>query len=138
MNLYDIMRLSETDMIDQEEQKQLCRIVRRIRQQNKAEQSHLRVRVREAHREVERLVAQFREIDPELQKVVLFGSLAHNSIRGTDFDIDLAVKSKQLLKLVACGLRSAFRVDVVDLEKLPAHVRRSIEDHGITIYAKES
>ncbi len=125
-------------MITLEEQEQLSRIARRIRLENRLERRLLRSRLREAHREVSRLVAQFREIDPELQKVVLFGSLAQNSVRSLQFDIDLAVRSEQFLKLVACGLRSPFRVDVVDLEKLPAAVRRSIEEHGKTVYAKKS
>ncbi len=125
-------------MIASEEQRQLALIARRIKLQNKIEQQRLRSRLREAHREVSRLVAQFREIDPELQKVVLFGSLARNAPRGLQFDIDLAVRSDQFLMLVACGLRSPFQVDVVDLDRLPAPVRRSIEEHGKTIYAKES
>jgi predicted nucleotidyltransferase len=125
-------------MIAREEQRQISRIARRIRLQNRLERKRLRSRLREAQREVSRLVAQFREIDPELQKVVLFGSLEQNSVRSLQFDIDLAVRSEQFLKLVACGLRSPFRVDVVDLEKLPVPVRRSIEEHGKTVYAKES
>jgi predicted nucleotidyltransferase len=125
-------------MIARQEQRQLALIARRIKLQNKLEQKRLRSRLRKAHVEVSRLVAQFREIDPELRKVVLFGSLAQNAPRSLQFDIDLAVSSEQFLKLVACGLRSPFPVDVVDLEQLPAPIRRLIDEHGKTVYAKES
>ena len=125
-------------MIEREELSRLSRIARQIRRQNRVEQKYLRTRLREARLEVKRLIAQFREIDPDLERVILFGSLARNTIRGLQFDIDLAVRSEQLLKLVACGLRSSFQVDVVDLDRLPPSIRQAIEEHGEMIYAKKS
>jgi hypothetical protein len=85
------LRRLPTLMIAREEQRQLWRIARRIRLQNRLEQKRLRSRLREAHRE--------------------------------------------LARLVAWGPRSPFRVDVVDLEKLPAPVRHSVEERGKTVYA---
>ena len=49
-------------------------------------------RYKAALTEVDRLVARFRAIDPDLRRIVLFGSLAHGVPRKPDFDIDLSLE----------------------------------------------
>ncbi len=94
-------------------------------------------RLAAARREAERLVEDFRRIDPEIDRVVLFGSLAEGTARSPGFDIDIAVRSARYLQLVSRALSSPFPVDVVDLDLAPAHVRDSILRYGRIMYEKK-
>jgi len=125
-------------MATPEEKEQLALIAKRLRERNRADDERRRRRVLEARAEADRLVRCFRQIDPHLERVVLFGSLAENRVRTLDSDIDLAVRSDEFLRLVACALNSDFHVDVVDLDRLPDHLRRSVEQRGVTLYAREA
>ena len=120
----------------QTEEAKLARIAARLNRQNKLEAKLVKKRIYEAKEEVQRLVMRFLEIDSAIEKIVLFGSLAEDNISSSHFDIDLAVRSEQYLKLVSCGLTSAFRVDVVDLDHVTESIRISIEKYGKTIYEK--
>ena len=115
----------------------LAVIAERIRKQNRLEEQKIRERVYQAHQEVDKLVRLFLEIDPDLERVVLFGSLAEERVFSLSFDIDLAVRSDRFLQLVACGLKSPFRVDVVDLDRTPEHIRDSIQKYGKVLYEKK-
>lgn len=115
----------------------LTLIAKRIKRQNRLEEQEIRERVYQAHQEVDRLVRLFLEIDPDLERVVLFGSLAEESVFSLSFDIDLAVRSDRFLQLVACGLKSPFQVDVVDLDRTPGHIRDSIQKYGKVLYEKK-
>lgn len=88
--------------------------------------------------EVGRLTRAFREIDPALQRVVLFGSLARGEVTCPDFDIDLAVACSRhsFLQLVAEALNSSFQVDLVDLGSADERIRGSILRDGIVLYEK--
>jgi predicted nucleotidyltransferase len=94
----------------------------------------LAARVDEAHREVDRLVAEFRRIDPELDRIVLFGSLARSRVTRLSFDIDLAVSSRRYLDLLGPALASPFKVDLVDLETASPYVREAISRDGVEKY----
>jgi len=101
----------------QTEKEKLARIAANLNRENRLEAQRIKEKIRAAHQEVRRLVAQFLEIDPAIETIVLFGSLAEDSVFSIDFDIDLAVRSEEYLQLVGCGLKSSFRVDVVDLDR---------------------
>lgn len=124
-------------MIQKKDDTRIEKIVSRIRSQNRKEEARLREKINGAHAEVDRLLNQFLEIDPELEKAVIFGSLAENRVCSPHFDIDIAVRSKKYLQLVACALDSQFSVDLVDLDTVIEPVRKSIEKYGRTIYEKE-
>ncbi|MDW7710808.1 MAG: nucleotidyltransferase domain-containing protein [Deferrisomatales bacterium] len=95
-------------------------------------------RVADARSEVERLARVFLKIDPALEKLILFGSLARGDVTTSDFDIDLAVAGSRdsFLRLVAEALNSPFDVDLVDLDAADERIRRSILRDGIVLYEK--
>jgi predicted nucleotidyltransferase len=83
------------------------------------------------------LVDSFRMIDPEIKKIVLFGSLAKSVPRREDFDIDVAVRSEKYFSLVAWALKQEWKIDVVDLDELEGTSLDEIESRGITLYEKK-
>jgi hypothetical protein len=109
-----------------------------------------RVRIREADiarreerhsaalAEVDRLVARFREIDPELGRIVLFGSLAHGVPRNPDFDIDLSFEGTEYYRCVAEALNSRFKVDLIDYRVAADHIREAIDGEGRVVYAPDA
>ena len=115
----------------------LARIADNFKRENAREDERIEKRMWEANLEIRRLVDRFLEIDPDIEKIVLFGSLAEGKVLSLHFDIDLAVRSEKYLQLVSCGLKSYFRVDVVDLATVQAHIRRSIENYGKILYEKK-
>jgi len=119
------------------EEEKLAQIAARLNRQNRLEAKRIKQKIREAKQEVQRLIIQFLEIDPAIDKIVLFGSLAEDNVSSAHFDIDVAVRSRQYLKLVSCGLNSCFPVDVVDLDHVTAPIRASIEKYGKTVYEKK-
>ena len=119
------------------EEEKLAQIAANLNKQNKLEDKRIQKKIREAKEEVQRVVKQFLEIDPAIEKIVLFGSPADGRVVSSHFDIDLGVRSEQYLKLVSCGLNSSFPVDVVDLDHLAAPIRASIEKYGKTVYEKK-
>jgi predicted nucleotidyltransferase len=98
----------------------------------------LRKRFGEARAEAERLAVVFRQIDPEMELIVLFGSLARGDATSADVDIDLAIRCSpdRFLRLVAESLNSSFRVDLVELDRVGEPFRRSIARDGVVLYEK--
>ena len=84
------------------------------------------------------LVGEFRALDTDIDKIVLFGSLARKDARSVDFDIDLAVacSKKKYLAIVARALDSPFNVDVVDLTTADERIKASIARDGVVLYEK--
>lgn len=95
-------------------------------------------RVALALAEVERLVGEFRALDPAIEKIVLFGSLARKDVTSLGFDIDLAVacSKERYLAIVARALGSPFRVDVIDLAAADDRIKASIARDGVVLYEK--
>jgi predicted nucleotidyltransferase len=91
-----------------------------------------------ARQEAQRLTQAFLSLAPDIEKIVLFGSLAHGRSFSTRSDIDLAVRcpKEAFLSLVAEALRSPFSVDVIDLSDADARILASIERDGVVIYEK--
>ena len=119
------------------EKEMLALIAANLNRENRLEVQRIEEKIRTAHQEVRRLVAQFLEIDPAIETIVLFGSLAEDRVFSIDFDIDLAVRSEEYLQLVGCGLKSSFRVDVVDLDHVADPIKSSIEKYGKILYEKK-
>jgi predicted nucleotidyltransferase len=90
----------------------------------------LNVRITDAQKEAQKLTERFREIDPGIKKVILFGSLAESTVRSENFDIDLAVESDRYLQMVSVALDSKFKVDLVELGAVPESIRRRILEKG--------
>ena len=88
--------------------------------------------------EAHRLTKCFVDADPDLRKVVLFGSLATGDLGHREPDVDLAVDSPQYLRLVSIALDSPFKVDVIDLPNARAVISRAVEHHGKVMYERES
>lgn len=88
----------------------------------------------DAWREARRLVERFREIDPELGRIVLFGSLAEGTVRRSDFDIDLSFEGVEYYRCVGAALDSVFRVDMVDYRSAAPHIREAIDRRGVVLY----
>jgi predicted nucleotidyltransferase len=114
----------------------LKKMAEHVRLRDRERQEAVASRVAMALAEVERLVAEFRAVDPVLEKVVLFGSLARREVRSPDFDIDLAVacSKDKYLAIVARALDSPFRVDVVDLATADDRIKASIARDGVVLH----
>ena len=114
------------------------KIARNLIKKDAGEQKLLQQRIKCADDEIKKLLARFLEIDPRLQKVVLFGSLAKGSVKSLKFDIDLAVQctNDKFYSLVATALDSDFKVDVLDLDAMDNEFRTLILKDGIVLYEK--
>ena len=100
----------------------------------KSKAQRIEMRVRDAHREIKRLVEAFRREDPELGRIVLFGSLARGIPRRPDFDIDLSFEGREYYRCVTIALDSPFKVDLVDYRVAADHIRREIDQNGVVVY----
>ena len=87
-----------------------------------------------ALREVERLIAEFRAVDPNLGRIVLFGSLGEDKIRSEHFDIDLSFEGVEYYRCVDIALKSSFKVDLVDYRACASHIREEIDTKGRVVY----
>lgn len=104
---------------------------------------------RKAHRESEarerraryerilpELVRGCREADPEIEQIILFGSLAENTFQDVR-DIDIAIRSDKFFKVAAYLLRQSVPIDVVDLDDVYPHIRERILTHGRVLYERD-
>ncbi|HOV37549.1 MAG TPA: nucleotidyltransferase domain-containing protein [Spirochaetales bacterium] len=82
------------------------------------------------------LIRSFLAIDPELQKIILFGSLARGMPKREDFDIDIGVRSDRYFALVGWALRQEWKIDVVDLDSISESFLEDIESKGVVLYEK--
>ncbi len=121
--------------VPSEKLKKMAEYVRRI---DRKRREAISLRVIEAFAEVERLAGEFRALDPAIEKIVLFGSLARKDVTSLDFDIDLAVacSKERYLTIVARALDSPFKVDVVDLAVADDRIKTSIARDGVVLYEK--
>jgi len=98
----------------------------------------LKQRTQQALQEVERLVQEFRSRDPELRRIVLFGSLASGTPRNPNFDIDLSFEGRELYACTAIALDSHFKVDLVDYISLPDFMQKEIDTFGRILYEADA
>jgi predicted nucleotidyltransferase len=101
------------------------------RKRNKKEEERIAVRMQAALDEAKRIAGRFKR-EADVEKVVLFGSLAENSMRNEQFDIDLAVWGGDWKKVleIAEESESGFDVDIVEYKNLPEHIRKRIDTRG--------
>jgi len=83
--------------------------------------------------EVRRLLDRFHEIDPGVDRLIVFGSLARDDMKRPDFDIDVAVRSERYLELLGPVLESDFAVDLVDLANASSYITDAISREGVEI-----
>lgn len=107
-----------------------------IKRANKAEQAEIERRAHGARREAGLLAARIAECDRAVHRVLLFGSLAQACPTRLDFDIDLACDGGDIYSAMSIGEESEFPVDIVDLNRLPEHVRRRIETDGVLLFKR--
>lgn len=103
---------------------------RRILKENEVLRRRIRERREEAILEAERLAKAIVAADPEVRRVFLFGSLAEGMPKNLNFDIDLAIDGGDLYLAMGITDDSPFKVDIVELESLPEHVRKRVLEKG--------
>lgn len=111
-------------------------IINEIKRENEEEKIRIKQRISRAAEEVKRVKKDFLKIDKGIEKIILFGSLAEESIESINFDIDIAVKSEKYYQLVGRALQSEFKIDVVDLDSVHERIKKNIIQYGKVIYEK--
>ncbi|MDA3951945.1 MAG: nucleotidyltransferase domain-containing protein [Spirochaeta sp.] len=82
-----------------------------------------------------RLVDGILERDPQVSRIILFGSLAEQT-DGVVRDIDLAIESTDFLKVSGWLLGLSEAIDVVDVNDLYPHIRERVETRGRVLYER--
>ncbi len=108
----------------------------RIQQAEEVRTLQIAVRRTTSLEQIERLVTQFRAVDPEIRAIILFGSLASGSPRSPHFDIDLAVDSDHYWDLLGIAMDQPIPVDLADLPRISEHIRSRILAEGKVLYER--
>ena len=74
--------------------------------------------------------------DSAVRSVTLFGSVAAGNPRAVTFDIDLALEGGDLYRAMEVAESSSRSVDIVDIQRLPDHVRARIQETGAVLYRR--
>ncbi|AFG37310.1 hypothetical protein [Spirochaeta africana] len=74
-------------------------------------------------------------IDPDVELVILFGSMARPDDVNVG-DIDIALRSSRFLKVAGWLLRQDVPVDVVDIDDVYDHIRDRIMAQGRVLYER--
>jgi len=117
------------------EDPRLREIVEQARRDIRRRARRIREREKRAGAFLPTLVRAFRDIDPDIERIVLFGSLARGGVRTEHFDIDVAVRSGRYLRLVAWALDQEFKIDVIDLDDARECIAERIRSEGQVLYA---
>jgi len=104
--------------------------------QRRAEESRMRIaeRAGRARAFLPVLVSAFCQIDPDIRKILLFGSLAKGMPDREGFDIDIGVRSSRYLRLVAWALDQEWKIDVVNIDDTAGTIVEGLESTGRTLY----
>ena len=105
------------------------------RERNQAEKNRIHKRMGEAHKEARRIALKLIN-DAGVDKVALFGSLAEESIRNEQFDIDLAIWGGDRNKAEEIAEESTFKIDILEFEQLPPHIKKRIELRGKVLQSR--
>lgn len=100
---------------------------------NAAEEEAVSRRLDAAFNEAARIARLIKENDPEVRRVILFGSVARRNPSRLDFDIDLALDGGDTYKAMDITEASSFEVDIVDLRLLAERIHKGILEHGIVL-----
>jgi predicted nucleotidyltransferase len=127
--------------LSEQEREEIHRIAEATNRRNRRARERagraIAARKEAAWKEVRRLVQEFQALDPELRRVVVFGSLATGRLKRVEFDIDMAVDSDRYLALLGPALDSPFKVDLVDLPQARSHIREAILRDGVEVFRAE-
>jgi predicted nucleotidyltransferase len=110
-------------------------IALRVKDENAREEALVARRLQSAKAEALALARRL-AADPQVRRVLFFGSAATGRDFRLDSDIDLAVEGGDILFHRATTERSAFSVDVVDIPALPVPLRKAIEMEGEILFEK--
>ncbi|MFO8043468.1 MAG: nucleotidyltransferase domain-containing protein [Alkalispirochaeta sp.] len=105
-----------------------------LRRLNEREQERTAQRAVIARARAADLARQIGEHDSTVRCVYLFGSLQRDVPRNPDFDIDLALDGGDLHRAMELAEDVEFAVDIVSIQRLPAHVVRHITTTGAVLY----
>ena len=106
------------------------------RNRNSEERKRIRKRTRAAFSEATLLAGRM-ATDAGVEKVVLFGSVAEDTARDENFDIDLAIYGGSWSRAQEIAEDSPFKVDVIEYDAVPAHVRERIDEKGMVLWPAE-
>ena len=109
-------------------------IVERQKRENARHARELDQRVKDARKFIESIPDALRKLDPDMRKIVLFGSLAFGDVRRQGFDIDLAVDSDRYLRIVDWSLSQRWKVDAIDLSAIDSQFADEIGRRGRVLY----
>jgi hypothetical protein len=96
------------------------------RRRNEDERERIKNRIPRAFGEAMRL-ARLIVAEAGVEKVILFGSLAEDTIRNENFDIHW-FKAREIAE------GSSFKVDVIEYDAAPIHVRKRIDKKGVILW----
>lgn len=109
-----------------------------IREQNLREHREIEKRKQRAFRTIQYIIQSLLQRDPDISKIILFGSLARKDANlRLDFDIDLAIKCtpEKYYSLVSLVLDlTEFHVDLLDLDATTGFLKQRIIKEGIVLY----
>lgn len=104
-----------------------------IRRENELEHKRIKQKIPKALAEARNLARRIVE-ETGTAEVILFGSLAESSVRNEQFDIDLAMKGGDWFKAQGIAENSSFKVDLIEYNEAPAHVRKRIDERGVRLW----
>ena len=107
-----------------------------LRRANEIERNTTVERANAARTAAVRLADRIAAADEEVSRIYLFGSLLDDTPSNPDFDIDLAIEGGDILAAVGAGEEEEFRVDVLALDQLPAHVQERIRREGRVLFSR--
>jgi predicted nucleotidyltransferase len=107
-----------------------------LRQRHQAEVAAIRASAELAIAEARRLALAIGAKDPQVRRVVLFGSLAQGGPRRQGFDIDLALDGGDPQAALELVEGCAFDVDLVELGRLPVHLQQRIGECGLVLFSR--
>jgi predicted nucleotidyltransferase len=97
----------------------------------------LKARTNRARDRLASLVQQIRDVDPDIRRIVLFGSLSEETgFSSMTSDIDVAVDSDRYLEIVARVSDPEMPVDVIDLRTARKAIRHEIDSRGEVLYER--
>ena len=97
----------------------------------------LKARTNRARDRLASLVQQICDVDPDIRRIVLFGSLSEETgFSSMTSDIDVAVDSDRYLEIVARVSDPEVSVDVIDLRTARKAIRHEIDSRGEVLYER--
>lgn len=131
-----ILRQMEPEARDEAARKELLEgIIARTRRDNARETLARAARLDDARTEARRLAGELAALDG-VRRVIHFGSSASGRSFRLDSDIDIAISGGDLLEAMRIVESSRFRVDIIDIDAVPAPLRAAILQQGVVLHEK--